>query len=103
VAKAGARYATAAIHRPGCEASAILDGRTMAAWLLLCCDGRDMLRYLFLRFLPRRLVPLLFLLEIYRLYRRFQSRTEPPVAPPRRLDAGTDMDGTPRYWADRSA
>ena len=62
-----------------------------------------MLRYLFLRFLPRRLVPLLFLLEIYRLFRRLQSRNEPPIAPPRRLNAGTDVDGTPRYWAERSA
>ena len=62
-----------------------------------------MLRFLFLRFLPRRLVPLLTLFEIYRLFRRWQSRNEPPVAPPRRLNPETDFDGTPRSWADRSA
>ena len=62
-----------------------------------------MLRYLFLRFLPRRLVPFLFLFEIFRLFRRWQTRNEPPIALPRRLNAQTDVDGTPRYWADRGA
>jgi hypothetical protein len=62
-----------------------------------------MLRYLFLRFLPRRLLPFLFLLEIYRLFRRLQARNEPPITPSRRLNAGTDVDGAPHYWADRSA
>ena len=62
-----------------------------------------MLRFLFLRFLPRRLVPLLTLFEIYRLFRRWQSRSEPPVAPPRRLNPEDDFDGTPHYWADRRA
>ena len=62
-----------------------------------------MLRFLFLRFLPRRLVPLLTLFEIYRLFRRWQSRNEPPVAPPRPLNREADFDGTPHYWADRSA
>jgi hypothetical protein len=61
-----------------------------------------MLRYLFLRFLPRRLVPFLFLFEIFRLFRRWQTRDEPPITPPRRLNSGTDVDGTPRYWADRA-
>jgi hypothetical protein len=75
----------------------------MAAWLRPCCDGGHMLRFLFLRFLPRRLVPLLTLFEMYRLFRRFQSRNEPPKAPPRRLNPEADLDGTPRYWADRSA
>ena len=75
----------------------------MAAWLRPCCHGGDMLRYLLLRFLPRRLVPLLTLFEIYRLFRRFQSRNEPRSAPPRRVNPETDFDGTPRYWADRRA
>ena len=75
----------------------------MAAWPHPCCDGGHMLRFLFLRFLPRRLVPLLTLFEIYRLFRRWQSRSEPPVAPPRRLNPEDDLDGTPHYWADRSA
>ena len=75
----------------------------MAPWLRPCCDGGPMLRFLFLRFLPRRLVPLLTLFEIYRLFRRLQSRNEPPVAPPRRLNPETDFDRTPGSWADRNA
>jgi hypothetical protein len=62
-----------------------------------------MLRYLLLRFLPRRLVPLLFLLEIVRLLRRWQTREDPVViehSP--RVRAATDVDGTPRYLVDRS-
>jgi hypothetical protein len=61
-----------------------------------------MLRYLLLRFLPRRLVPLLFLLEIFRLFRRWQTRNDPVINPTPRARAGTDVDGTPRHWADRS-
>ena len=53
-----------------------------------------MLRFLLLRFLPRRLVPLLFLLEIYRLMRRWQTRDDPTAGPPRRVGpaprGGTD-------------
>ncbi len=74
----------------------------MAARLHPSCHGDRMLRFLFLRFLPRRLVPLLTLFEIYRLFRRFQSRNEPPIAPPRRLNPEADLDGTPHFWADRS-
>lgn len=75
----------------------------MGAWLRPGCHGGLMLRFLFLRFLPRRLVPLLTLFEIYRLFRRWQTRNEPPIAPPRRLNAGTKVDSTPNHWADRSA
>jgi len=61
-----------------------------------------MLRYLLLRFLPRRLVPLLFLLEIFRLFRQWQTRNEPPINQTRRVRAGTEVvDGTPRSWGDR--
>jgi hypothetical protein len=60
-----------------------------------------MLRLLLLRFLPRRLVPLLFLIEIFRLFRRWQTRNDPVIDPSRRPLAVTDADGTPRYWADR--
>ena len=42
-----------------------------------------MLRFLFLRFLPRRLIPLLTLFEAYRLFRRFQASRKPQ--PPTRL------------------
>jgi hypothetical protein len=61
-----------------------------------------MLRFFLLRFLPRRLVPLLFLLEIFRLVRRWQTRNEPAIDPSRGARAGTDTDGSPHYWADRS-
>ena len=50
----------------------------MAARLHPCCHGGDMLRFLFLRFLPRRLVPLLTLFEIYRLFRRWQIEERAP-------------------------
>jgi len=60
-----------------------------------------MLRYLLLRFLPRRLVPLLFLLEIFRLFRRWQTRNEPVIDPSRHARSASDPDATPRYWADR--
>ena len=42
-----------------------------------------MLRFLVLRFLPRRLLPLLTLYEVYRLFRRFQAARTP--RPSRRL------------------
>ncbi len=57
-----------------------------------------MLRFLLLRFLPRRLVPLLFLFEIFRLFRRWQTRNDPDIDRPRRRVGPTDVDGTPRYW-----
>jgi hypothetical protein len=60
-----------------------------------------MLRYLLLRFLPRRLVPLLFLLEIFRLFRRWQTRNEPVIDPSRRSRSAIGPDGKPGYWADR--
>ena len=63
------------------------------------CHRGAMLRFLLLRFLPRRLVPLLFLLEIFRLFRRWQTRNDPVVDRSRRVRAGTDMDGTPGYLA----
>jgi hypothetical protein len=61
----------------------------------------DMLRYLLLRFLPRRLVPLLFLFELFRLFRRWQTRNDPDIDRPLRRVGPTDVDGTPRYLADR--
>jgi len=62
-----------------------------------------MFRYLLLRFLPRRLVPLLFLFEIFRLFRAWQTRNDPVVVDrSRRVRAGTDVDGTPRYLVDRN-
>jgi hypothetical protein len=48
-----------------------------------------MLRFLLLRFLPRRLVPLLFLVEAFRLLRRWQTRDDPTIGRPRRARSGT--------------
>ncbi len=59
-----------------------------------------MLRYLLLRFLPRRLVPLLFLLELFRLVRRWQTRNDPVVDRSRRVRPGTHIDGNPRFVVD---
>lgn len=44
---------------------------------------RTMLRFLLLRFLPRRILPLLALYELYRLVRRLRSH--PIVRRPRRM------------------
>ena len=57
-----------------------------------------MLRFLLLRFLPRRLVPLLLLLEVVQLVRRWQTRDErvidghAVVVPPRALTEPSDLD-----------
>jgi hypothetical protein len=56
-----------------------------------------MLRFLFLRFLPRRLMPLLALFEAYRLYRRF--RASRAARPPRRLT----VSGTSRSASGTAA
>jgi hypothetical protein len=50
-----------------------------------------MLRLLLLKFLPRRLLPFLFLLELIQLVRRWQTRDDRP--PPRNV---TPRDATPR-------
>jgi hypothetical protein len=60
-----------------------------------------MLRFLFLRFLPRRLVPLLFLLEIFRLFRRWQTRNDPVIDGSSRVSVRTDANSAPRFWTDR--
>lgn len=52
------------------------------------------LRFLLLRFLPRRLVPLLTVLEVVRMVRRLRGRGKTPVAaPPRRLRTVGDGPG----------
>lgn len=54
------------------------------------------LRFFLLRFLPRRLVPILTVIELVRLVRRLRGRGPVPVAP-RRLRTvgdGTVGDGT---------
>lgn len=76
-----------------CKRLGVDEGRAAT----LECHCGAMLRYLLLRFLPRRLVPLLTLFEIYRLFRRWQGRNEPPIAPPRLLNPGTKVDGAPNY------
>lgn len=42
-----------------------------------------MLRFLLLRFLPRRVLPILTAIEIYRLIQRLRRRGPEPVAPRR--------------------
>jgi len=56
-----------------------------------------MLRFLLLRFLPRRLVPLLFLVEIFRLIRRWQTRDDPTTYPPHRRRPVRRQDSDP-FW-----
>jgi hypothetical protein len=57
-----------------------------------------MLRFLLLRFLPRRLVPLLLLLDVIRLVRRWQTRDarvidgHAVVVPPRALNEPSTVD-----------
>ena len=57
-----------------------------------------MLRFLLLRFLPRRLVPLLLLLEVVQLVRRWQTRDDrvidghAVVVPPRALTEPSAVD-----------
>jgi len=41
------------------------------------------LRFLLLRFLPRRVLPILTAIEIYRLIQRLRRRSPEPVAPRR--------------------
>ncbi len=45
------------------------------------------LRFLLLRFLPRRVVPILTAIEIFRLVRRLRRRGPEPVAPRRIVTA----------------
>lgn len=57
------------------------------------------LRFLLLRFLPRRVLPILTAIEIYRLIQRLRRRGPEPVAPrrivtvdePRAVDRGVDL------------
>lgn len=63
------------------------------------------LRFLLLRFLPHRLVPLLTVIEVVRLVRRLRARRSTPVAtPPRRLRTVGDGPGrNPADGADATA
>jgi hypothetical protein len=47
------------------------------------------LRFLMLRALPRRLLPFLTAIELFRLVRRMRRRTPQPVAPRRIVTADT--------------
>jgi hypothetical protein len=51
------------------------------------------LRFLLLRFLPRRLVPILAAMEVVRVIQRLRRRGPEPVAP-RRLDTVDGPDPT---------
>jgi hypothetical protein len=41
-----------------------------------------MWRFLLLRFLPRRLLPVLIVLDVIRMIRGWQKRNAPPIDPP---------------------
>jgi hypothetical protein len=65
-----------------------------------------MLRFLLFRFLPRRLFPILIVIEAIQLIRRWQRRDAPPIEPPpgRRATYTTDprsSDAPRRGWMDR--
>ena len=63
----------------------------------LPCDGGGMLRFLLLRFLPRRLFPLLVLFELFRLFRRWRSRDDASAEPP------NGGPGTPKHGSSPAA
>ena len=45
-----------------------------------------MLRFLLLKFLPRRLLPLLLLYEVYKLVTRMRGQDQPPVTDDRIIE-----------------
>ena len=66
-----------------------------------------MLRFLLLRFLPRRLLPILIILDVVRMIRGWQKRNAPPIDPPpgRRVKAVEIREPAPDPeggWIDRS-
>jgi hypothetical protein len=66
-----------------------------------------MLRFFLLRFLPRRLVPILIVLDVIRVIRNWRSRNRPTIAPPpgRRAssaDAGQPGATASNTWTDRA-
>ena len=65
--------------------------RTIVRGEAATAEGQGMLRFLLLRFLPRRLMPLLFLFQVFRLLRQWQNRDVRPL--PRNV---TPRDVTPR-------
>jgi hypothetical protein len=64
------------------------------------------LRFVLLRFLPRRLVPVLLALEVIQLIRGWRKRNEPPVSPPPGRRTATADEPSPERpehaWADRT-
>jgi len=65
-----------------------------------------MLRFFLLRFLPRRLFPLLLVIEAWRFVRGWRKRDKAPVSPPpgrraRTVD-GRDPDAAGQGWTDRT-
>jgi hypothetical protein len=66
-----------------------------------------MIRFFLLRFLPRRLVPVLLVVEAFRFIRGWRARNKPPIAPPagRRPARTVEIrdEGTPTTtWTDRT-
>lgn len=60
------------------------------AWML-----KTALRFFLLRFLPRRLVPILTVIELVRLVRRLRGRGPVPVAPRRMRTVGDETVAPP--------
>jgi hypothetical protein len=66
-----------------------------------------MLRFFLLRFLPRRLVPILLVLDVIRLIRNWRSRNRPAIAPPAGRRTATADEGktgvtATNTWTDRT-
>ncbi|MEP6638704.1 MAG: hypothetical protein ABJC39_05080 [Chloroflexota bacterium] len=63
-----------------------------------------MVRFFLLRFLPRRLVPLLFVVEIFRLVQGWRKRNDPVVDPRRKRAVAGYRAGAAaphQSWTDR--
>lgn len=80
-------------HR-ACNAAAVFQEAQIGVERQTLGMLKTALRFLLLRFLPRRLVPLLTVIEVVRLVRRLRSRPPTPVAaPPRRMRTVGDGPG----------
>jgi hypothetical protein len=66
-----------------------------------------MLRFLLLRFLPRRLLPVLIVLDVIRMIRGWQKRNAPPINPPpgrrvKTVEVRESGQGAEQTWQDRT-
>jgi hypothetical protein len=66
-----------------------------------------MIRFFLLRFLPRRLLPVLLVIEAFRFIRGWRARGKPPIDPPagRRPARAVEIrepGGPEQGWTDRT-